>query len=95
MRFVNTVELKNHLNAVLSDVCDGETVIVTRRGQPAATLLSTTADELEQILFERSATVRKAIRQGLQDLKAGRFATLKAYAGRRFGNVHASTRKSR
>ena len=51
MKFVNTVELKNHLNAVLSDVCHGEAVIVTLRGKPAATLLPTTEDDLDQVLF--------------------------------------------
>ena len=93
MRFVNTVELKNHLNAVLSEVSHGETVIVTRRGQPTATLLSTTAEELEQVLFERSATVRRAVQQGLRDLKAGRFTTLKAYVASRFGTAHPSPSK--
>ena len=95
MRFMNTVELKNHLNAVLSDVCHGETVVVTLRGKPAATLLSTTEDDLDQVLFERSAAVRKAVRQGLRDLSAGRFTTLKAYAARHFGSADPPTRKSR
>ncbi|MBI3020404.1 MAG: type II toxin-antitoxin system Phd/YefM family antitoxin [Candidatus Omnitrophica bacterium] len=95
MRFVNTVELKNHLNAVLSDVCHGEAVVVTLRGKPAATLLSTSEDELEQVLFERSAAVRRAIRQGLRDLSAGRLTTLKAYATRRFGSADTPARKSR
>ena len=95
MRFVNTVELKNHLNAVLSDVCHGETVVVTLRGKPAATLLPTTADDLDQILFERSATVRRAVQAGLRDLKAGRFTTLNAYAARRFGHTSPPTTKRR
>ena len=95
MRFVNTVELKNHLNAVLSDVCHGETVIVTLRGKPAATLLSTTADDLDQVLFERSAVVRKAVRQGLRDLDAGRVTTLRAYAAHRFGRANTPHSKSR
>ena len=95
MRFVNTVELKNHLNAVLSDVCHGETVVVTLRGKPAATLLPTTEDDLDQVLFECSAVVRKAVRQGLRDLNAGRYTTLKAYAARRFGSADIPTRKIR
>ena len=95
MRFVNTVELKNHLNAVLSDVCHGETVVVTLRGKPAAALLPTTEDDLDQVLFERSAAVRKAVRQGLRDLNAGRFTTLKAYVVRRFGSADTPTKKRR
>jgi antitoxin (DNA-binding transcriptional repressor) of toxin-antitoxin stability system len=85
VKFVNTVELKNHLNAVLGEVSRGETVIVTLRGQPTATLLHTTEEDLDQVLFEKSALVRSAVREGLQDLKAGRFTTLKQYAARRFG----------
>lgn len=95
MRFVNTVELKNHLNAVLSDVCHGETIVVTLRGKPAATLLPTTEDDLDQVLFERSAMVRKAVKAGLQDLRAGRFVTLNEYAARRFGQAAPSPSKRR
>ena len=95
MRFVNTVELKNHLNAVLSDVCHGETVVVTLRGKPAATLLPTTEHDLDQVLFEGSTAVRRAIQQGLRDLNAGRCTTLKAYVTRRFGSANTPTRKSR
>ncbi len=85
MKFVNTVELKTHLNAVVADVAQGETVIVTLRGKPVATLLPTTEEDLDQILFERSATVRKAVTEGLADLEAGRFVTVRDYAARRFG----------
>ena len=90
MKFVNTVELKNHLNSVLSRVSHGETVIVTLRGKPTATLLPTTEEDIDRILFERSATVRKAIQDGLEDLKAGRFVTLKEYVSRRFGTKRKS-----
>jgi len=85
MKFINTVDLKNHLNAVLAEVSEGQTVIVTLRGKPTATLLHTTDEDLEQILFEKSAAIRNAVQEGLQDLKAGRFTTLKRYAARRFG----------
>ena len=95
MKFVNTVELKNHLNAVLSEVCHGETVIVTLRGKPAATLLPTTEHDLDQVLFEQSAVVRKAVREGLRDLATGRFVTLRDYAARRFGQANASHSKRR
>lgn len=95
MRFVNTVELKNHLNAVLSDVCHGELVIVTLRGKPAATLFPTTENDLDQVLFERSAVVRKAVRAGLRDLNAGRFTTLNDYAARRFGRAASPLSKRR
>ena len=93
MKFVNTAELKNRLNAVLSEVSNGETVIGTRRGKPAVTLLSTTEDDIDQVLFERSEVVRKAVQEGIRDLDSGRSTTLKRYAARRFGT--SSPRKSR
>jgi prevent-host-death family protein len=95
MKFMNTVELKNHLNSVLSEVSNGETVVVTLRGKPTATLIPTTAEDLDQALFERSAAVRRAVREGLRDLKAGRYVTLKEYVSRRFGRANISHRKIR
>jgi len=85
MRFVNTVELKNRLNAVLSEVGRGEAVVVTLRGKPTATLLSTNEEELDRMLFERSTVVREAVLAGLRDLSAGRVRTARDYAARRFG----------
>ena len=86
MTFINTAELKNHLNSVLSRVSHGETVIVTIHGKPAATLLPTTENDLDQVVFERGAVVRRAVREGLSDLEAGRHTTLKKYVLNRFGD---------
>mgnify|MGYP001588058520 FL=1 len=85
MRFVNTVELKNKLNAVLAEVGRGEAVVVTRHGKPAATLLSTDEEQLDRMLFERSTVVREAVLEGLRDLAAGRTISARDYAARRFG----------
>lgn len=85
MRFVNTVELKNRLNAVLSEVGRGEAVVVTRRGKPAATILPTSESDLDQVMFERSAVVRQAVTEGLRDLAAGRTISAQEYFARRFG----------
>jgi len=93
MQFINTVELKNHLNAVLAQVSHGEAVIVTLRGKPAATLLPTTEKDIDQILFEQSAFIRKAVQEGLRDLNAGRSITLKNYVARRFGKLPPRIRR--
>jgi prevent-host-death family protein len=93
MRFVNTVELKNKLNAVLSEVGRGEAVVVTRHGKPTATLVSTNEDELDRMLFERSAVVREAVLEGLRDLGAGRAISARDYAARRFGRKFAAPPK--
>ena len=95
MKFVNTAELKNRLNAVLAEVSHGDTVVVTRHGKPAATILSTTEDDLDQVLFERSAAVSRAVLEGLRDLEAGRTVTLREYAARRFGTSRTPTSPKR
>lgn len=41
--------------------------------------------DLDQVLFERSAAVSRAVLEGLRDLEAGRTVTLREYAARRFG----------
>lgn len=94
MRFMNTVELKNHLNSVLSKVSHGETIIVTLRGKPAATILPTSEEGLDQVLFEGSTAVRAAVQEGLKDLESGRYVTLKNYVLNRFGKKHKNSRKS-
>ena len=93
MRFVNTVELKNQLNAVLTDVRGGEAVVVTLRGKPAVALLPTSETELEQMLFERGVAIRRAVEEGLRDLAAGRVASARDYADRRFGKKIGARRK--
>jgi len=89
MRFVNTVELKNKLNAVLAEVGRGEAIVVTRHGKPAATLLATSEEDLDRMLFESSAVVRAAVLDGLRDLAAGKTVTARDYAARRFGRKAA------
>lgn len=92
MRFVNTVELKNRLNAVLADVARGDVVFVTRRGKPAVAVVSATEETFDQLVFERSSAVRRAVSEGLADLRAGRRISAAAYARRRFGTAKVAAK---
>ncbi|MEK7767535.1 MAG: type II toxin-antitoxin system prevent-host-death family antitoxin [bacterium] len=93
MKFLNTAELKSRLDSVLADVARGEAVVVTRRGKPAATLVRTNEADLDQALFERSAVVKAAVREGLRDIAAGRVITAREYMTRRFGTRNGSRRR--
>lgn len=84
MKFVNTVELKNDANAILHKVGRGDLVIVTYRGKPCAGLFKVDEEGLEDLLFETSARVKKAVREGLRGLKKNQGTALKEYVRRRF-----------
>ncbi|HEV8340433.1 MAG TPA: type II toxin-antitoxin system prevent-host-death family antitoxin [bacterium] len=55
MKMVNTVELKNHTNALLRQVGHGEAVIVTRRGKPVAALTRLIDADLEEFVLRFAA----------------------------------------
>lgn len=86
MRFVNTVELKNEANAILHTVANGDLVIVTYRGKPCAGIFKVDEKALEDLLFETSARIKKAVREGLADLKKEKGVSLKDYVRHRFSS---------
>lgn len=86
MKFVNTVELKNEANAILHRVGQGDLVIVTYRGKPCAGLFKVDEEALEDLLFETSARVKKAVREGFRSLKKGQGVPLRDYVRRRFAS---------
>jgi prevent-host-death family protein len=49
-----------------------EPVVITVHGKPKAVLTPISEDGLEDFLFENSPRLRKRIKEGLKDLKAGR-----------------------
>lgn len=86
MRFINTVELKNEANAILHRVAKGDLVIITCRGKPCAGLFRVDEKALEDLLFETSARVKKAVREGLASLKKKKGVSLKDYVRHRFSS---------
>lgn len=83
MRVANTVELKNKTNALLRQVMNGEPVIITYRGKPAASITPLSEDDLEDFILEHSPKVRKMMADAEADRAAGRVLPLEEYAARR------------
>jgi len=78
MTFINTVTLKNETNKVIRRVkASGEAVIVTQHGQPAVAIVPLEADD---VAIKDEKKFRKAVQQGLKDIRKGRMVSLKAFA---------------
>jgi prevent-host-death family protein len=82
MKVANTVDLKNKTNKLLRQVMNGEAVIITYRGKPAASLTPLSEDDLEVFVLEHSPKVRKMLAEAEADRKAGRVLPLEAYVGK-------------
>lgn len=65
--FVNTAELKNQTNRLLSQVNRGP-IVITRRGHPCAALISVREAELEDLLWEMSPRVQSRLRKAREEL---------------------------
>ena len=79
MKVANTVELKNKTNRLLRQVMQGDSVIITYRGKPAAALTPLSEDDLEDFVLEHSPRIRRLIARAEADRKAGRVVSLDAY----------------
>jgi prevent-host-death family protein len=79
MKFVSISELKNETSDVVHQVERGGSIIVVRHGKPCAAVIRITGDDLDQLLFEDSAIVKRAVAEGLDDLRHKRYVTLKDY----------------
>ncbi len=79
MRVANTVELKNKTNKILREVMEGNPVIITYRGKPAASLSPLTEDDLEDFVLDNSPKIRKMIAEAEKDIQAGKIVSLKQY----------------
>lgn len=79
MKVANTVDLKNKTNELLRQVMNGEALIITYRGKPAASLTALSEDDLEDFVLEHSPKVRKMLAEAEADCKAGRVLPLEAY----------------
>lgn len=79
MKVANTVELKNKTNQLLRYVMNGEPVIITLRGKPAASLTPLSEEDLEDFVIENSPKVRRMITEAEADRLAGRVVPLPRY----------------
>ena len=81
MKVANTVDLKNKTNKLLKQVMNGEPVIVTYRGKPAAAITPLSEEDLEDFVLEYSPRIRRIILRAEADRRAGRVLPLDAYLG--------------
>jgi len=81
MRFVSISELKNDASQVVHEAQSGRSVVVMRHGKPCAAVIRLSEQDIDQLLFEDSAVVRRALMEALEDKKHHRYVTLKDYLG--------------
>jgi prevent-host-death family protein len=79
VKVANTVDLKNRTNQLLREVMQGQPLIITYRGKPAASLLPLSEDDLEDFIIEHSPSVRRKIARAEEDLKTGKVISLDEY----------------
>ncbi len=82
MNSVNTSELKTHANRILRRVAKHHVVLITRRGRPCAALVPVSNDTLVDLLWEYSPEVQRRLRTAMEELRAGKTESLKAFAKR-------------
>ena len=79
MKFVSVTELKNETSEVVRHAEGGQPVVVVRHGKPCVAVIRLSEETIDQLLFEDSPLVKRAVQEGLDDLKHKRFVTLKDY----------------
>ena len=82
MTTVNTVELKTQANRLLDKVAKHQVVLITRRGHPCAALIPVSSETLADLLWEYSPEVQRRLQTAMEELKAGKTQSLKAFAKR-------------
>jgi len=79
MKVANTVELKNKTNQLLRIAMNGEPVIITYRGKPAASLTGLSEEDLEDFILEHSPRIREIIAEAEEARNKGEVVSLEDY----------------
>ena len=79
MKFVSISELKQETSEIVRQAERQGSVVVVRHGKPCAAVIRMSADDLDQLLFEESPEVKRALGEALDDLRHKRSVTLKEY----------------
>lgn len=79
MKFVSISELKNETSDIVRRAQTGHPVVVVRHGKPCAAVIRLSEDDVDQLLFEDSPLVQRAVAEAMDDLKHQRAVTLKDY----------------
>jgi prevent-host-death family protein len=77
MKFANVKELQKDASGIISLVENGEDVIITKRGKPAAVIYPLSEDEIEDYMIQYSPGIRKKIEEGLKDSRKGKIIPLR------------------
>ncbi len=77
MKFANVKELQKDASGIISLVENGEDVIITKRGKPAAVIYPLSEDMIEDYMIQHSPSIRKKIEEGLKDGKEGKIIPLR------------------
>ena len=79
MKFVSVSELKNGTSSIVRQVSTGQSVVVMKHGKPCAAVIRIAEADLDQLLFEESPLVKRAVQEALEDVTRKRYVTLKDY----------------
>jgi prevent-host-death family protein len=79
VKVVNIGELKKKTNDLLREVMRGNTLIITYRGKPAASIVPFTENSLEDFMITNSPSIRKKITKAEEDLRARRVVSFQEY----------------
>ncbi len=79
MKFVEISELKNDASNVVRQVRHEGPIVVMRHGKPCAAVIRISEEEIDQLLFEDSPLVKHAVKEVLDDLRAGRVVTWREF----------------
>ena len=75
-------ELYNRTSDVLRQVMEGKVVFITRRGRPIGVLRGLSKEELEEFALLHHPSFRRALKEALADVKAGRTSSLEEVLAR-------------
>jgi prevent-host-death family protein len=71
MIVIPLAEAKTHFSEYIK-ASETELVVVTKKGRPAAVILSLTDDEMEDLILSRSPRMREILDKAWQDIQEGR-----------------------
>ncbi|MCL5773339.1 MAG: type II toxin-antitoxin system prevent-host-death family antitoxin [Firmicutes bacterium] len=80
-KFLNLTEARNIFPKVINQVEQGDQVIITRHGKPAAIIIKIDANLLETKAILKSKEMMKKISRAKEDIKAGRLHSYKEAFG--------------
>lgn len=72
MKFANIRELQRDVSGIIGLVENGQEVVITKRGKPAAVIYPLSEDVFEDYMVQHSPTIRKKIEEGLKEAREGK-----------------------